>query len=256
MFCLCEKSFDRRNRLSHHSVTACIAVVGQAVPPANRRSQRLLTRFTDPPTEPRLSGRGPDDPHRPHQIPREDQSRSARAGQASGRVSRSAHGFPDHFAGRYDRDSNSNQRAAREVAIEDALAIPDNLILRAAHAVLDEMKISARVRFRLAKTHPDGRRTRRRVEQCGGGAAWRCRCWRDKVVPMERLIEIGAELGSDVPFFLHGGTAMALGPGRRILSPGRRRTQADSAGFAGCSCRHRTGLSGPGPRFDFHRFVK
>jgi hypothetical protein len=39
---LCEKSFDRRNRLSHLSVAAWFAVVGQAVPPANRRCQRLL----------------------------------------------------------------------------------------------------------------------------------------------------------------------------------------------------------------------
>jgi hypothetical protein len=40
----CEKSFDRRNRLSHRSVTAWFAVVGQAVSPANRGSQRLFTQ--------------------------------------------------------------------------------------------------------------------------------------------------------------------------------------------------------------------
>ncbi len=34
---LCEKSLERRNRLSHHSIAACFAVVGQAVPPANCR---------------------------------------------------------------------------------------------------------------------------------------------------------------------------------------------------------------------------
>src|ERR1700733_8879983 len=41
---LCEKSFDRRNRLSHRAVTACFVVVGQAVPPANHRSPRLFTQ--------------------------------------------------------------------------------------------------------------------------------------------------------------------------------------------------------------------
>jgi hypothetical protein len=41
---LCEKSYDRRNRLSHRSLTAWFAVVGQAVPPANGRLQRLFTQ--------------------------------------------------------------------------------------------------------------------------------------------------------------------------------------------------------------------
>ena len=41
---LCEKSFDRRNRLSHRGVTAWFVVVGQAVPPANSRSRGLFTQ--------------------------------------------------------------------------------------------------------------------------------------------------------------------------------------------------------------------
>jgi hypothetical protein len=36
---VCEKSFDRRNRLSHRPVNACFVVVGQAVPPANHKSR-------------------------------------------------------------------------------------------------------------------------------------------------------------------------------------------------------------------------
>ncbi len=37
-----------------------------------------------------------------------------------------------------------------------------------------------------------------------------------RAVPLEKLIEIGARLGSDVPFFLTGGTAMALDRGTEI----------------------------------------
>ena len=44
----------------------------------------------------------------------------------------------------------------RKVTIEDETGIPDNLIVRAAHAVLDELKIAARVHFRLLKRIPMG----------------------------------------------------------------------------------------------------
>jgi 4-diphosphocytidyl-2-C-methyl-D-erythritol kinase len=35
-------------------------------------------------------------------------------------------------------------------------------------------------------------------------------------LPLKRLAEIGAGLGSDVPFFIHGGTCLAEGRGERI----------------------------------------
>src|SRR5258705_13911512 len=40
--------------------------------------------------------------------------------------------------------------------IDDPLAIPDNLVLRAARAALDAMKTHARIRFRLRKCIPMG----------------------------------------------------------------------------------------------------
>src|SRR5713101_1453423 len=40
--------------------------------------------------------------------------------------------------------------------IEDRLKIPDNLVLRAAGAALDAMKVSARIRFLLKKVIPMG----------------------------------------------------------------------------------------------------
>src|SRR5437773_2208639 len=49
-------------------------------------------------------------------------------------------------------------QAARRTTLdlEDSLAIPDNLVLRAARAVLDAMKVHARIRFRLQKRIPMG----------------------------------------------------------------------------------------------------
>jgi 4-diphosphocytidyl-2-C-methyl-D-erythritol kinase len=103
----------------------------------------------------------------------------------------------------------------RDVAIEDVLAIPENLILRAAHAVLDEMKISARVRFTLEKHIPMG-------GGLGGGSSNAASVLlalpvlAGKIVPMERLSWIAHELGSDVPFFLQGGTQLGVGRGGEL----------------------------------------
>ena len=107
------------------------------------------------------------------------------------------------------------QARRTDVAIEDVLAIPDNLILRAAHAILDEMKIAARVRFRLEKRIPMG-------GGLGGGSSNAAAALlalpvlAGKVVPMERLVQIGYEFGSDVPFFLHGGTQLGFGRGGEL----------------------------------------
>jgi 4-diphosphocytidyl-2-C-methyl-D-erythritol kinase len=103
----------------------------------------------------------------------------------------------------------------RDVAIEDALAIPDNLILRAAHAILDEMKIAARVRFRLEKHIPMG-------GGLGGGSSNAAAVLlalpvlAGKIVSMTRLVHLACELGSDVPFFLQGGTQLGLARGGEV----------------------------------------
>jgi 4-diphosphocytidyl-2-C-methyl-D-erythritol kinase len=103
----------------------------------------------------------------------------------------------------------------RDVAIEDALAIPDNLILKAAHAILDEMNIAARVRFRLKKNIPMG-------GGLGGGSSNAAAVLlalpvlAGKTVPMERLGELASGFGSDVPFFLYGGTELGFGRGGEL----------------------------------------
>jgi 4-diphosphocytidyl-2-C-methyl-D-erythritol kinase len=93
--------------------------------------------------------------------------------------------------------------------------IPNNLILRAAEAVLDTAKIRARVTFRLDKRIPMG-------AGLGGGSSNAAAVLLALPVlagarlPMARLLEIGTALGSDVPFFLYGGTALGLGRGAEL----------------------------------------
>jgi 4-diphosphocytidyl-2-C-methyl-D-erythritol kinase len=101
--------------------------------------------------------------------------------------------------------------------IDDPLAIPDNLILRAARASLDAMKIHARIRFRLRKSIPMG-------AGLGGGSSNAAAVllslpvMAGRPLPAEAFIRLGADLGSDVPFFLTGGTAVALGRGTELYS--------------------------------------
>jgi 4-diphosphocytidyl-2-C-methyl-D-erythritol kinase len=93
--------------------------------------------------------------------------------------------------------------------------IPDNLIRRAAQAVLDAMKLHGRVGFVLQKRIPMG-------GGLGGGSSNAASVLlalpvlAGRILPFEKLIEIGAQLGSDVPFFLSGGTAMALDRGTEL----------------------------------------
>jgi 4-diphosphocytidyl-2-C-methyl-D-erythritol kinase len=104
--------------------------------------------------------------------------------------------------------------SARRTVLEldDPLGIPDNLVLGAARAALDAVKVHARVRFRLQKKIPMG-------GGLGGGSSNAAAVLlalpvlAGRPIPFDRLLELGAELGSDVPFFLTGGTAVAIGRG-------------------------------------------
>ncbi len=103
------------------------------------------------------------------------------------------------------------------IFLQDDLGIPDNLINRAAHSVLDAMKLNARVTFTLKKRIPMG-------GGLGGGSGNAASVLlalpvlAGRVLPLESLMEIGAGLGSDVPFFLTGGTVMALDRGTELYA--------------------------------------
>ncbi len=102
-----------------------------------------------------------------------------------------------------------------EVVIVDELSIPDNLIHRAALAVMDAMKVHGQVRFELKKRIPMG-------GGLGGGSSDAAAVLlalpvlAGRVLPLTKVLEIGAGLGSDVPFFLSGGTAMAMDRGTEL----------------------------------------
>jgi 4-diphosphocytidyl-2-C-methyl-D-erythritol kinase len=105
--------------------------------------------------------------------------------------------------------------ARTAIELDDPLAIPDNLVRRAAERVLDAVRKKARVRIALKKTIPMG-------GGLGGGSSNAAAILLalpvllGKAVPDEKLREIALSLGSDVPFFLLGGTALGLGRGEEL----------------------------------------
>ena len=105
------------------------------------------------------------------------------------------------------------------LTVEGADGVPvdrTNLAWSAASLVADELGIAADVSLHLVK----------RIPVAGGmaggsadAAATLVACdalWRGQV-GRQRLMEIAATLGSDVPFMLHGGTAIGTGRGDRLI---------------------------------------
>ncbi len=107
--------------------------------------------------------------------------------------------------------------------IEATPEIPNNLVVRAAEAVFEALRLRGHLKAALTKRVPMG-------GGLGGGSSDAAAVLlalpvlAGKVLPVSRLLEIGAGLGSDVPFFLLGGTAAALGRGTELypLPDGRR----------------------------------
>jgi 4-diphosphocytidyl-2-C-methyl-D-erythritol kinase len=106
-------------------------------------------------------------------------------------------------------------RATRIAQVCDVEIPGENLVTRAANIALDALGINARVSCRLRKRIPMG-------AGLGGGSSNAAAMLRvlpallGKSLPPERLIELGSELGSDVPFFLIGGTVLGLGRGTEL----------------------------------------
>lgn len=93
----------------------------------------------------------------------------------------------------------------------------ENLAVRAAHALAEHTGISEGVHLRLLKRIPVA------AGMAGGSAdaaaaLVACDALWGTALPREALSELGAELGSDVPFALLGGTAIGTGRGT-LLSP-------------------------------------
>jgi 4-diphosphocytidyl-2-C-methyl-D-erythritol kinase len=117
------------------------------------------------------------------------------------------------------------------ISLDDPLAIPDNLVLRAAQLAMDSMRATGRVEIRLTKRIPMG-------AGLGGGSSDAAAILlalpvlAGRVVELAQLIEIAQHLGSDVPFFLLGGRAAAIGRGTELFplpdSPARYGVLIDS----------------------------
>jgi 4-diphosphocytidyl-2-C-methyl-D-erythritol kinase len=102
-----------------------------------------------------------------------------------------------------------------QIELKSNFNIPDNIIVRAAHEVLRATHTSGQVGFVLQKRIPLG-------AGLGGGSSNAAAvllglpALLGKPLPIDQLAELAAHLGSDVPFFLLGGTAVGLGRGTEV----------------------------------------
>jgi 4-diphosphocytidyl-2-C-methyl-D-erythritol kinase len=93
--------------------------------------------------------------------------------------------------------------------------IPGNLILKAVDLAMRAMKAKGQLRIRLTKRIPLG-------GGLGGGSSNAASVLLalplllKKKIALEKLMALASELGSDVPFFLIGGTAVGLGRGTEL----------------------------------------
>ena len=103
----------------------------------------------------------------------------------------------------------------RVVDLDSDIDIADNLVERAARLAMERLRIRGRVSFRLAKRIPIG-------GGLGGGSSDAAAVLLALPVLAGRRADSGTlatmagELGSDVPFFLLGGTALGLGRGAEV----------------------------------------
>ena len=104
---------------------------------------------------------------------------------------------------------------AMSISMEGTPEIPDNLAERAARLVLDASDKRGAVCLKLTKHIPAG-------AGLGGGSSDAAAVLLALPVlagirlPMDQLAALAAQLGSDVPYFLYGGTALGLGRGEEL----------------------------------------
>jgi len=102
-----------------------------------------------------------------------------------------------------------------EVNGEDLPPEQENLVMKAAHLLRERAGGAPGARMRLSKAIPA-------AAGLGGGSSDAAAALRGLNelwglgLSLEALADVAARLGSDVPFFLHGGTALAEGRGERV----------------------------------------
>lgn len=101
------------------------------------------------------------------------------------------------------------------VQLDSSVDIADNLVLKAANLAAERFKLRGSFRILLKKKIPMG-------GGLGGGSSNAAAtlialpALAGKRVEAAELAELGSTLGSDVPFFLYGGTALGLGRGTEL----------------------------------------
>ena len=102
------------------------------------------------------------------------------------------------------------------ITLADDLRIADNLVVRAARLVMEGMRATGRIEMRLTKRIPIG-------AGLGGGSSDAAAVLLalpalvGRAMSLAKLSAIGEQLGSDVPFFLLGGTAVGIGRGSELF---------------------------------------
>jgi 4-diphosphocytidyl-2-C-methyl-D-erythritol kinase len=105
---------------------------------------------------------------------------------------------------------------ASGIEIDDAPHIPNNLAVRAARLAMEETGTSGRLEIRLKKQIPMG-------AGLGGGSSDAAAvllalpALMGARLGLEELSRLAGQLGSDVPFFLLGGAAAAIGRGTELF---------------------------------------
>ena len=102
-----------------------------------------------------------------------------------------------------------------QIDLSSSLEIDDNIVVRAARAILEYLNVKASVRFELKKRIPLG-------AGLGGGSSnaatvlMALPALTGKRVALLDLLRLAESQGSDVPFFLYGGTALGCGRGSEL----------------------------------------
>lgn len=100
----------------------------------------------------------------------------------------------------------------------DAADVPadeSNLVVRAARALRERFRIDRGALIRLEKTIPAGGGLGGGSSNAAVALAGLARLWEIET-SRDELVELGASLGADVPFFFTGGTALGIGRGAEI----------------------------------------
>jgi 4-diphosphocytidyl-2-C-methyl-D-erythritol kinase len=102
-----------------------------------------------------------------------------------------------------------------QIELSSSIDIEDNLVVRSAKTILDRLKVKAWVRFTLLKRIPMG-------AGLGGGSSNAASvlialpALAGRQLGLDEMLGLAEGLGSDVPFFLHGGTALGFGRGSEL----------------------------------------